>query len=84
VADWSFLTNHAPVLLCVAHDPGVRLRCIAARPGVTERTEAGYVVKHQDGRRNRCQIQAHPPLPETYSREQRHWRDPGPPGGRRR
>jgi DNA-binding IclR family transcriptional regulator len=78
VADWSFLTNHARVLLCIAHDPGVRLRDIAARTGVTERTaygivtdltEAGYVVKHKDGRRNRYQIQAHLPLPETGSRE---------------
>jgi hypothetical protein len=78
VADWSVLTNHARVLLCIAHDPGVRLRDIAARTGVTERsaygivtdlTEAGYVVKHKDGRRNRCQIQAHLPLPGTGSRE---------------
>ena len=77
MADWSFLTNHARVLLCVAHDPGVRLRDIAARTGVTERTafgivtdltEAGYVVKHKDGRRNRYQIQATPPLPEPASR----------------
>jgi len=78
VAEWSFLTNHARVLLCIAHDPGVRLRDIAARTGVTERTaygivtdltEAGYVVKHKDGRRNRYQIQAHLPLPETDSRK---------------
>ena len=78
MADWSFLTNHARVLLCIAHDPGVRLRDIAARTGVTERTaygivtdltEAGYVVKHKDGRRNRYQIQAHLPLPETDSRK---------------
>ena len=75
---WSFLTNHARVLLCIAHDPGVRLRDIAARTGVTERTaygivtdltEAGYVVKHKDGRRNRYQIQAHQPLPGTGSRK---------------
>ena len=78
MADWSFLTNHARVLLCIAYDPGVRLRDIAARTGVTERTAygivtdltaAGYVVKHKDGRRNRYQIQAHLPLPETDSRE---------------
>jgi DNA-binding MarR family transcriptional regulator len=78
VADWSFLTSHARVLLCIAHDPGVRLRDIAARTGVTERTaygivtdltEAGYVVKHKDGRRNRYQIQVHLPLPETDNRE---------------
>jgi DNA-binding IclR family transcriptional regulator len=78
VADWSFLTNHARVLLCIAHDPGVRLRDIAARVGITERTaygtvtdliRAGYVVKEKDGRRNRYQIQAHLPLPESASRE---------------
>jgi hypothetical protein len=63
MADWSFLTNHARVLLCIAHDPGVRLRDIAARTVVTDFTEAGYVVKHKDGRRNRYQIQAHLPLP---------------------
>jgi predicted ArsR family transcriptional regulator len=78
VVDWSFLTNHARVLLCISHDPGVRLREIAERVGVTERTAygivtdltaAGYVVKQKDGRRNRYQIQAHLPLPETDSRE---------------
>ena len=78
MADWSFLTNHARVLLCIAHAPGVRLRDIAARTGVTERTaygivtdltEAGYVVKHKDGRRNRYQIQVHLSLPEPDSRE---------------
>ena len=66
------------MLLRIAHDPGVRLRDSAARTGVTGRTaygivtdltEAGYAVTHQDGRRNRCQIQAHPPLPEAGSRE---------------
>jgi DNA-binding transcriptional ArsR family regulator len=78
VADWSFLTNHARVLLCIADDPGVRLRDIAARVGITERgaygivtdlTDAGYVVKERDGRRNRYQIQEHLPLPETDGRE---------------
>ena len=71
MAEWSLLTNHAYVLLCIAHDPGVRLRDIAARVGITERTaydivtnltEAGYVIKQKDGRRNRYQIQAHLPL----------------------
>jgi Winged helix DNA-binding domain len=78
VAGWTFLTNHARVLLCIARDPGVRLRDIAARLDITERsaygivvdlTEAGYIVKHKDGRRNRYQIQAHLPLPEPASRE---------------
>jgi hypothetical protein len=73
---WSFLTNHARVLLCIARDPGVRLREVAAGLGITERsahaivadlTAAGYVVKHKYGRRNRYQIQAHLPLPEPAS-----------------
>jgi MarR family len=75
---WSFLTNHARVLLCIAHDPGARLRDIAASLGITDRsvygivtdlTAAGYVVKHRDGRRNLYQIQAHLPLPEPASKE---------------
>ena len=78
MADWSFLTSHARVLLYIARDPGVRLRDIAARTGVTERTaygivtdltQTGYVAKHKDRRRNRSQIQAHLPLPGTDSRE---------------
>jgi hypothetical protein len=77
-ATWTFLTNHARVLLCIAHDPGIRLRDIAARLGITERSaygivtdlaRAGYIVKHKDGRRSRYQIQAHLPLPEPTSRE---------------
>jgi hypothetical protein len=78
VASWTFLTNHAQVLLCVAHDPGVRLRDIAASLDITERSafgiiadlvEAGYVVKEKDGRRNRYHVQAHLPLPEPVGRE---------------
>jgi MarR family protein len=75
---WSFLTNHARVLLCIAHDPGMRLRDLAASLGITERSAhgivtdlatAGYVVKQKDGRRNRYQIQAHLPLPEPTSQK---------------
>ena len=78
MASWTFLTNHARVLPCVAHDPGVRLRDIAASLDITERSafgiitdlvEAGYVVKEKDGRRNRYHIQAHLPLPDPTSRE---------------
>jgi hypothetical protein len=78
VESWNFLTNHARVLLCIAHDPDARLRDIAASLGITERsvygivtdlTAAGYVVKHKDGRRNLYQIQAHLPLPEPASQE---------------
>jgi DNA-binding IclR family transcriptional regulator len=80
MTEWSFLTNHARVLVCIAHDPGVRLRDIAATVGITERsafaivtdlTAAGYVVKDKDtdGRRNRYQIQTHLPLPEDIAAE---------------
>ena len=78
MANWSFLTSHARVLMCIAHDPGARLRDIAASLGITERSaygivtelaEAGYLVRQKDGRRNRYQIQAHLPLPEPTSRE---------------
>ena len=78
MATWTFLTNHARVLLCIAHDPGVRLRDIAASLDITERgaygivtdlAEAGYIVKQKNGRRNRYQIQAHLPLPEPSSQE---------------
>jgi DNA-binding IclR family transcriptional regulator len=64
--------------MCIAHDPGARLRDIAASLGITERsacgivadlTAAGYVVKQKDGRRNRYQIQAHLPRPEAASQE---------------
>ena len=63
-------------MLCIAHDPGGRLRDIAARVGITERSaygivtdlaEAGYAVKQKDCRCNRYQVQAHMPLPEPTS-----------------
>ncbi len=66
------------VLLCIARDPGVRLREIAATLDITERTafgvvadltEAGYVIKERDGRRNRYEIQHHLPLPDPASEE---------------
>lgn len=73
MTSWSFLTNHARALLFIANDPGARLTSIAAELGVTERTafgivadltDAGYVIKHKDGRRNRYSIQSHLPLPD--------------------
>jgi hypothetical protein len=78
MVSWTFLTSHARVLLLVAHDPGVRLRDIAASLDITERSafgiitdlvEAGYVVKEKNGRRNRYHIQAHLPLPEPTTQE---------------
>ena len=78
MASWSFLTNHARVLVCIARDPGVRLRDVAASLGITERrahgiitdlADAGYVITQKDGRRNRYQVQAHLPVPEPGTRE---------------
>ena len=78
MVSWTFLTSHARVLLLVAHDPGVRLRDIAASLDITERrafgiitdlVEAGYVIKEKNGRRNRYHVQAHLPLPEPDGRE---------------
>jgi predicted transcriptional regulator len=68
---WDFLTNHAHVLSCVANDPGVRLRDIAAAVGITERAahrilselvEGGYVLRERQGRRNRYQVKPDLPL----------------------
>jgi DNA-binding transcriptional ArsR family regulator len=68
---WDFLTNHAHVLSCVADDPGIRLRDIAAAVGITERAahrilselvEAGYVLREREGRRNRYQVVPDLPL----------------------
>lgn len=78
VPSWSFLTNHARVLLAIAAQPDARLRDLADALGVTERTafgivtdlaEAGYLVKERDGRRNRYHIQEHLPLPTDVGRE---------------
>ncbi|MCU1451737.1 MAG: AsnC family transcriptional regulator [Acidimicrobiales bacterium] len=75
---WTFLTNHARVLVSIARDPGLRLRDIAAAVGITERsayaivndlTDAGYVVKERDGRRNRYQILADRPLGDPVGRD---------------
>jgi DNA-binding MarR family transcriptional regulator len=62
---WTFLTNHAQVLLCLADTPDIRLRDVAERVGITERaaqriladlTKAGYVKRERIGRRNRYTI----------------------------
>ena len=78
MSSWSFLTNHARALLCIAHDPGVRVRDLAAMVGVTERSahtivtdlvDAGCVLKDKDGRRNRYRIQEHLPLRDPITQE---------------
>lgn len=70
MAEWTFLTNHAHTLLCIARDPGIRLRDVAERVGVTERAaqrivsdlvEAGYLDRLREGRRNYYRIRADRP-----------------------
>ena len=68
---WTFLTNYAHVLICLASEPELRLRDVAERVGITERAvqrivadleEAGVLVRSRDGRRNRYEIQRDAPL----------------------
>ncbi|WP_237097315.1 helix-turn-helix transcriptional regulator [Nitrospina gracilis] len=68
---WTFLTNHAHVLLCLAKNPSERIREIAVEVGITERAvqriiaelEADGYLKHQrDGRRNVYQVFSRKPL----------------------
>jgi len=72
VTNWSFLTNHAQVLVCIAQDPGARLREIGDAVGITERAthrivtdlaDAGYISRERTGRRNHYTVQSHLPLP---------------------
>lgn len=74
---WSFLTNHARVLLCIAEDPTVRLREIGERIGITERAAhrivndlvaAGYVSRQRAGRRNHYTVHRDLPLHDQLSR----------------
>jgi hypothetical protein len=76
---WTFLTNHAQVLVCIARDAGIRLRDIGERVGITERAahrivvelaDAGYITRERNGRRNHYTINAHFPLPDPIAREQ--------------
>ena len=76
VTNWTFLTNHAQVLLCIADDPGIRLREIGACVGITERAAhrivgeleaSGYVRRRREGRRNRYTIRAQRRLPDPVA-----------------
>lgn len=69
--EWTFLSNHAHVLLCIAKESEVRLREVAHRVGITERAvqrivadleEGGYLSRSREGRRNRYQVHLDRPL----------------------
>jgi predicted ArsR family transcriptional regulator len=71
VSQWTFLTNHAHTLVCIARDPGLRLRDVAERVGVTERAaqrivsdlvDGGYLERQKEGRRNAYRVRADRPL----------------------
>ncbi|MFC0681583.1 helix-turn-helix transcriptional regulator [Lysobacter korlensis] len=75
---WTFLTNHAHVLICVARDPGIRVRDVAETVGITERAahgiisdlvEAGYLRREKSGRRNVYECVEDMPLRHPVERE---------------
>src|SRR5436853_7790633 len=75
---WTFLTNHGQLLLCIAEEPGLTLREIGERVGITERAAhrivaeleaSGYLSRKRNGRRNRYTIEPHLPLPDAVARE---------------
>ena len=68
---WTFLSNHAHVLVCLAQDPDARLRDVALSVGITERAvqkivsdleEAGVIVRERAGRRNSYRLNLDVPL----------------------
>ena len=78
MTEWTFLTNHAHVLLCVARDPDIRLRDVADFVGITERAaqrivadlvEAGYLDRTREGRRNSYQLNPNIPLRHPLDRQ---------------
>lgn len=71
MATWTFLTNHAQVLLCIARNQHITAREIASMVGITERAvqrivvdleAAGYISHSRDGRQNRYEIHRDRPL----------------------
>ena len=70
-SSWTFLSNHAHVLICIAKNPQIRLSELAALVGIRERTahrivhelsESGYLSVAKDGRNNIYEIDLNRPL----------------------
>jgi DNA-binding MarR family transcriptional regulator len=68
---WQFVTNHTQVLLCIARDPGIRLRDVAEAVGITvgsaqrilaDLIEAGFIERERRGRRNRYLVKLDAPM----------------------
>ena len=77
---WTFLSNHAHVLICLARDPEARLRDVADRIGITERAvlkiladleEEGVVRRHREGRRNSYELHLDRPLRHPIERHRK-------------
>ena len=80
MAEWRFLSNHAQALLCIADDPDIRLRDIAASVGITERAahrivdelvEGGYLSRSRRGRRNHYKVKRHLALRDPMLRDRK-------------
>lgn len=76
---WTLLSNHGHVMVCLAHDPHMRLREVAERVGITERAvqriivdleQADMLSREREGRRNRYRIHAGQTL--RHPMEQHH------------
>jgi uncharacterized membrane protein len=79
VRSWKFLTNHAQILICIANDPGIRLRDISEKVGITERAAhrivaelgtSGYITRERNGRRNHYTINSDVPMHDPVAGEQ--------------
>jgi len=77
---WAFLTNHAQVLVCIGDEPGLRLRDISERVGITERathrivaelSDAGYLTRQRTGRRNAYLVHSARQLPDAHADQKR-------------
>ena len=76
---WTFLTNHAHVLVLLNCNPELRLRDLAGSVGITERAtqrivgelvDSGYLTRHRVGRRNSYTV--HPDVALRHPLEADH------------
>jgi len=79
-ARWTFLSNHAHVLICLARDSEIRLREVAELIGITERAVQGIVAdleleglvkRHREGRRNSYELNLDRPLRHPIERHRK-------------
>ncbi|HXU23791.1 MAG: helix-turn-helix transcriptional regulator [Tepidiformaceae bacterium] len=77
MSEWTFLTNHAHVLLCITEDPNARLRDLAERVEISERAvkrivsdleHTGYITRKRFGRRNRYEVHMETPITTPVTR----------------